>query len=268
VKVSKLPLVLSSAGLTLFLVLLSRFAESQPVPPTASYDIQLRTEYPADTSRSVQRTLIFTKGGKELWQVRAKVPFGKTVLVNETGRCFCELDYPGATEIRVYASDGKKIMSQNGKLLVVSADGNFMACQSQETASSVDPSAVQVINPVTHGAFHFRVDPNFKVKAVAGDGKALLIGRDESNPAGVEYRLVDGRGKMLWGIKGRGLFFGLEKGGKWALFYRSKQKAMEFIDFQTGKWLDEMPRWKFDALHNPPPSPKGPPKTGAALRQG
>ncbi len=228
--------------------------------PAVSYNLQVNTQQLPDRNHPILSHLTFTGDGKPVWQIRENAPLGKTVLIHDTGRCFCEVDYPGAPEIRVYSKSGRRLWVQKGRLLAVSFDGNFMAFQNTETAEEGERVSVQTINPLDHRIYRFTIDHRFNVKAVALDGRALLIGGDENSSAGVMYGLVDEAGRVIWVQKGRGIFWGLKNHGKWVVFYRGKEKSVEFVDFKTGRWLDEMPRWKFDSLFNPPPKGTAPRK--------
>ncbi len=237
---------------------------TSPAVPQASvsYNIQvITTEHSPDQTHPIVSRLIFTENKRPVWQIREYASIAKTTLINDTGRCFCEVDYPGAPEVRVYSRDGRGLGDQKGRLLAVSFDGSFMACQNPEPTGEGGLVSVLTINPLDHRTYRFKINPRFNVKAVAQDGKALLVGSDENNAAGVMYSLVDEAGRTIWGRKGRGIFGGLKNHGKWAVFFKVKEKAVELVDFKTGRWLDEMPRWRFDSFFNPPPKGKGPRKS-------
>jgi len=252
---------LLTVSLVFFLFPLRVLAAS-PSNPGGNYSIQIQTEYPADGHRKPKHTLLLQKGWRDLWKIRSEAPFEKAVVSNETGRCFCEVVYPGRTEIWVFDRSGKKIMVQRGKLLAISAGGRSMAYLPSGTGSGSGGLAIQVVSPDNGRRTKFKLVENFTLKVVSDDGKTMLVGKDEFNQAGVEYRLIDERGAVVWGKKGRGFFLCLEHHGQWVSFARLKEKKVEICDFKTGRVLDEMPRWKYDAIHRPPPPPRETPQPG------
>lgn len=256
-----MPKPLLTGSLVLFLFPFRGLAAS-PSNLGGNYNLQIQTEYPADSHRKPKHTLLLQKGWRELWKIQSETPFEKAVVSNETGRCFCEVVYPGWTEIWVFDRSGKKIMVQRGKLLVISAGGQSMAYLPPGTGNGSGGLAIQVVSLDNGRRSKFKLAESFVLKTVSEDGKTILVGKDEFNLAGVEYRLIDEQGAVIWGKKGRGLFLCLEHHGQWVSFAMLKEKKVEICDFKTGKLLDEMPRWKYDAIHRPPPPPASTPQPG------
>lgn len=233
-----------------------------PFNPVGAYSVQIQTEYPPDSRRKPKRSVLLQKGWKTLWELRSETPFEKAIVSNETGRCFIEAAYPGRNEIWVFDRSGKKIMVQRGRLLAISARGRSMAYLPSGTGMGSGALTVQVVSPDNGQHSKFKLTEGFVLKALSDDGKTILVGKDELNLAGAEYRLVDEQGTVIWGKKGRGIYLCLEHDGQWVSFARLREKKVEICDFKTGRVLDEMPRWKYDAIHRPPPPPRETPQPG------
>jgi hypothetical protein len=224
-----------------------------PSRQVQTYSSRTTTKYLNDENHTVEITLVFLKGEKEQWNKIVAYPITKTLIDKETGRVFCEIDYPLTGEIKAYTVSGVKILDLKGRLLAVSMGGRFMAYRPPEREAGLGGGTVFVVEAGRSSVLKFKVGKDFAVKAVTGDGKHLLVGTEESSPSRADYSLVDGEGKKIWEIKGLGQFHSLESHGQRVLFSRSREKTVDYYDMETGKLLNVMPLWKFTALHNPPP---------------